>query len=334
MAKVTIEDISRQTGLSRGTVSRALNDRPDISSQTKQRVLDACRKLNYIPSHAARTLATGRNFACVTLLDNLSTPLNLAFLHGVVHHAEATHQVVYPLELEADPGAAADRLNRFSADRIDTILVACPLALEVTAALRTAVGARPVVSCYPLEDLACDVIAPDYAESGRLVARRLLREGSRSILYVHRNRFLGASERRAGFEAIVHEHGVDVSRAVLAVDAHVSASALVEALRGRLEGLSGIGASDDALALSVMLACRQLGFAPGVDIAVMGQGNDALAAEVAPALTTVDYSGAEIGQRAIETATQRLTKARADAFQSVQVAPQLIERDSTRAVRT
>ena len=54
MRKVTIEDISRDTGLSRGTVSRALNDRPDISTRTKQRVLETCRKLNYVPSFAAR----------------------------------------------------------------------------------------------------------------------------------------------------------------------------------------------------------------------------------------------------------------------------------------
>ena len=73
MGKVTIEDISRSTGLSRGTVSRALNDRPDISAQTKQRVLEACLRLKYVPSHAARSLATGRRYAVAVLVDDLRT---------------------------------------------------------------------------------------------------------------------------------------------------------------------------------------------------------------------------------------------------------------------
>ncbi len=77
MARITIEDISRQTGLSRGTVSRALNDRPDISRQTKQRVLEACRKLNYLPSHAARSLATGRSFAVAVLVDTFAPVMSM-----------------------------------------------------------------------------------------------------------------------------------------------------------------------------------------------------------------------------------------------------------------
>ena len=71
MPKVTIDDISRETGLSRGTISRALNDRSDISDATKQRVMAACAKLHYTPSFAARSLATGRNLALAAVMGPL-----------------------------------------------------------------------------------------------------------------------------------------------------------------------------------------------------------------------------------------------------------------------
>jgi DNA-binding LacI/PurR family transcriptional regulator len=99
MHKVTIEDISRDTGLSRGTVSRALNDRPDISPKTKQIVLESCRKLNYVPSHAARSLATGRNYAVAALVDNLESPFSAGFLRGAIDHARQAHYVVHVVEL-------------------------------------------------------------------------------------------------------------------------------------------------------------------------------------------------------------------------------------------
>ncbi|RMF85876.1 MAG: LacI family transcriptional regulator, partial [Planctomycetota bacterium] len=89
MGKVTIEDISRETGLSRGTVSRALNDRPDISAKTKRRVLEACRKLNYVPSYAARSLATGRRYAIAVIINSLTDPYDAEFARGVIAQGEA-----------------------------------------------------------------------------------------------------------------------------------------------------------------------------------------------------------------------------------------------------
>jgi len=67
---VTIEDISRLLGISASTVSKALNDYPDVSPDTRERVKAAVRELDYHPSAAARNLRRGRTDKIGLLVNN------------------------------------------------------------------------------------------------------------------------------------------------------------------------------------------------------------------------------------------------------------------------
>jgi DNA-binding LacI/PurR family transcriptional regulator len=324
MRKVTIEDISRDTGLSRGTVSRALNDRPDISRQTKQRVLEACKKLDYRPSHAARALATGRNYAVAALVDDLTSAFAASFLRGVIRRAQRARYVVHVIETGCEP--EPDQLCSFSADRIDGVLSAVPLEAPLTARLREAVGQRALASCWPLEGVSCDVLTPDGIEAGRMAARFVARHHSTEPLYVHRPTGRGAAERLAGFQEVCRERGVDAEIATVTIQ-DLDA---VEALGSRLEQAEAIIASDDFVAVAIMLCCARLGRRAGEDFAVIGHGNEPLAGEIRPTLTSVDCDGEEIGRRMMDTILERLDQKRMDAPQHGRVAPRLVERESTR----
>jgi DNA-binding LacI/PurR family transcriptional regulator len=329
MAKVTIEDISRSTGLSRGTVSRALNDRPDISSQTKQRVLEACRRLNYVPSQAARSLATGRSFAVAVVADDLADALALAFLRGVLARAEAANYAVYVLELGSDPGQRRERIQRLAHERIDSVLIAAELDAGLVAPLSEAMAGRPTAACLPVDGLTGDVLAVDQVESGRLLARHLIDRCGMNVLYVHSDRPRFAAERLAGFRAVLEQRGIDPSAAIINVPSNASADALAELVGGPLSRAQGVGATDDALAIDVMLAALRSGRRPGRDVAIGGQGNGPVSSQVHPSLTTTDFAGEETGRRAMDLVLQRLGKTRMDAPERVGVTPTLIERGST-----
>jgi LacI family transcriptional regulator len=323
MRKVTIEDVSRDTGLSRGTVSRALNDRPDISTQTKQRVLASCRKLKYVPSHAARSLATGRNYAVAALVEDLRSAFAASFLRGVIDRAQGERYAVHLIE--TGPGPKADRLQAISPKRVDGVLNAVPIDASLAGELREAVEDRVLASCWPLEGVTCDVLTPDQTEAGRMVTRFLLRNGSREIVYVHHPAADARAERLAGFHEVCGEHGIDPEAATTTV---TDLEAL-DALSPRLERVEAIIAADDFLAISIMLLCMRMGRRPGEDLAVIGHGNEPVASAIRPTLTTVDSDGEEIGRRMLETLLQRLGHKRADAPQQTRIAPLLIERAST-----
>ena len=165
MRKVTIEDISRDTGLSRGTVSRALNDRPDISERTKQKVLQTCRRLNYVPSHAARSLATGRNYAIAVIVDDLRSSFVADFVRGVVSKAEAARYAVHIAEHKDESTGAL--IAATAPDLVDGVLIAAPRCPVQGDGLSAALAERVVTSCRPIEGLPCDILAPDNAEAGR-----------------------------------------------------------------------------------------------------------------------------------------------------------------------
>jgi len=331
LARVTIEDISRSTGLSRGTVSRALNDRPDISEQTKRKVLEACRKLNYSPSHAARSLATGRSFAVAVLIDDLQSVFAAAFLRGALAKARAAHYAVHVAELGPDPEQQQEAIRALVNERIDSVLVATQLSGDALSPLREALEDRPIAACAPLAGIDCDLLMTDQAESGRLVARHLLENGAANLLYVHAPTVQDAVERLSGFQEICRQHGLDPEALTLRLTEPGPLSPeAADRVLARLAEAQGVAATDDFLAVQIMLLCMRLKRAPGRDVAVVGQGNERVGTRVTPTLSTTDFCGEEIGRRAMETVLARLSKARMDAFQTARVAPQLLPRESSR----
>ncbi|MDY7040906.1 MAG: LacI family DNA-binding transcriptional regulator, partial [Chloroflexota bacterium] len=86
--RVTSKDVAELAGVSRTTVSFVLNDAPGvkISEETRQRVLEAARQLNYYPASAARSLASGRTNAIgLVLCQSANSIFTDAFLPEVIH---------------------------------------------------------------------------------------------------------------------------------------------------------------------------------------------------------------------------------------------------------
>jgi len=330
MGKVTIEDISRLTGLSRGTVSRALNDRPDISEETKRRVLEACQQLKYVPSHAARALATGRRYAVAVLLDDLRRGFAASIVRGVAVRARSQRLAVHASDLAGNAEQAVEHVRMLVSERVDAVLLAVQLPPELLKRLLEALNGRPMVTVQPLAGARCDVLGPDYVESGRLAARHVLPKAGPNILYVHQPGDAGADLRRLGFEEVCRGAGLDPAEVVVEVERSEASADRLEVVRSRLGGLRALVASNDFLAVDLMLMCSREGRIPGRDIAVIGQGNEAVGLAIWPTLTTIEYAGEEVGARALELALQRVTKTRQDSPQEILVAPSLVLRESSR----
>lgn len=319
MTKVTIEDISRHTGLSRGTVSRALNDRPDISEATKQRVLEACRTLNYVPSYAARSLATGRTFAVTVLVPENRTSFINTLLRGVLARAAQAQYLVSLIEVGKDTEVARERLRVLSGERIDGLIVAAALDADTISRVRETLGDRPIAATGAVPGIAADVFLPDFTEAGRIVASHLAPIGDVALLCD--SGALGGAEITAGFR-----ERAGGSANVISIDPSMN---LDEAL-ARASSARAFGVVDDTLASAVYCACLRAGRRPGVDVAIAAVGDENGATWLRPALTVVDPVGEEIGRRAMDIILQRLGKTRHDTPQSTEIAPKLVIRESSK----
>ncbi|TWT44627.1 Ribose operon repressor [Phycisphaerae bacterium RAS1] len=329
MAKVTIEDISRRTGLSRGTVSRALNDRPDISQPTKDRVIQACRELNYVRSHAARSLATGRTFTVMVLLDHLESPTAVALLRGALAQAQANNYVIHVAELGHDDGVAAQYIASLAGRRDDGVLVAARLASEGWKALVEIAERQPLVSCVEVDGVECDILLSDHVESGRLAGRHLFAKDRQHALYVHAPAGSAAADRLTGFRETCGDRGVNPHDVLFELKGAAPSPAEADRLVEKFRTVDAVAASDDSLAVQLLALAARAGRHVGEDFALLGQGDTPLARAVTPPLTSIDDGAVEIGRRAITLILQRVSKSRLDAPETTRVAPTLIPRAST-----
>src|SRR3982751_4426478 len=88
---VTLADIARELGLSKMTVSRAINDDPLVNAKTKARVLEVSRRLNYQPNHFARALVTNRSFLIGVIVPDLMHSYFAEILHGIGAYARTSN---------------------------------------------------------------------------------------------------------------------------------------------------------------------------------------------------------------------------------------------------
>jgi len=81
--RITIDDIAHHAGVTKTTVSRALNDRPDVNPHTRERIAEIAERLGYVPSAAAKVLRTGRSHSISLALPFFTWPGILNILSGV-----------------------------------------------------------------------------------------------------------------------------------------------------------------------------------------------------------------------------------------------------------
>lgn len=326
--KVTIEDISRETGLSRGTISRALNNRPDISAETKARVLAACEKLKYVPSTAARALATGKFYAVVVFVLDLTEAFAAEFLRGVLIQAEMARYSVNVVEL-GPADVRADRIRSLNLERLDGALICSPISEQEISLLGEKLDGRVAVAAFPCNKTDCDSIIPDQVESGRLVARHLLRANPNDIAYLHEPTAEHAAERLNGFSEVCREAGIDTGKVIAHTENGTAQSAISRIIDERGSSITGIGATNDELAYTALIALAAHNRRAGVDVTVVGQGNSPASRSIIPTLTTTDFRAVEIGRRAMEALVSRLNMTRSDQAQQTTIEPRLEIRSSS-----
>jgi DNA-binding LacI/PurR family transcriptional regulator len=288
--RVTSADVARLAGVSRATVSYVLNDTPHqtISAATRGRVLDAATSLGYAPSAAARALRTGRSDVVLCLLPDWPIGPEVGALLGNL----STELARRGLTFVAHPGNHADRPIT---DLWKAITPAAVLAFtDFTAAEITAMRAAGVAlvvgllgrSTSPRRELEVP-----QQHVGRLQAEHLAAAGHTAIGYAYpdddRVRIF-AEPRLAGVRKAC---AAGLSVRIVPLDPAAAAEAV---RRWHAEGVTGVCAYNDEVAMAVLAGMRRQGLRAPADLAVIGVDDIPVARLAEPALTTVTTDQAAV----------------------------------------
>lgn len=334
-SRPTLEQVAAEAGVAKSTASKVLNDRPNISPQTRHRVQEAMARLGYTPSTGPR--AAGRARSICLVFRTLTDIYGFRVLQGVLEAARdhGVELVVDALDVASggpEPLSSTWVQRQAAAQRAGVILVTSELSPAQRALLRR--HDLPVVHIDPIDPLdGVQSVASTNFAGGMQAAQHLLDLGHRRIAFAGGTpRSMPVRERHQGYLAALTAGGGDVDQGLVRLRGfgYEAGVDMATELLTLPKPPTAIFAATDAAALGVLEAARRHGLRVPEDLSVVGFDDTYAAMVSAPALTTVRQPIIDMGRVAVRILLDDANHLRGD-FSHMQLSTQLIVRESTAA---
>ncbi|MET4647927.1 LacI family transcriptional regulator [Streptomyces sp. NBC_01724] len=302
--KVTINDVARSAGVSRQTVSRALNDKDEIDGSTKQRVLDAAHELGYRPSRFARGLVRQDTTTIGLVIPDLLNPfftevaagaLEAARAHGwqvvVYDTADRAEEELGTLQVIASQVDAVVGYFSCSEDELELFTRGVPVVL---------IGREHHTARF--SSIRIDGEAGVHAAVAHLVAA-----GHQRIGMLDHDGRTEPSIRREWFTTAAAAYGIEAGMVVGADQSADGGGAALKTLLTAHPDVTAVFTFNDIIAIGVLREARRLGRSVPQDLAVIGFDGLQLGSLVEPPLSSVALDTRKLGALAIDQAARLLT---------------------------
>lgn len=330
--RATIRDIAQAAGVSVATVSRVLNDRPDVAPETRDAVMRHVRAHNFTMNRSARALSGGRTGQVGLTMPMVRGDYFADILAGAIEAAyeQDMRLVLYTTLHEHEREVSV--LEHLTDGATDGAIILLPEESSVELLALRASG-YPFVVADPRVALGDGIPAVSAAHraGAKAATDHLVALGHRRIAHVTgRPGWTATVERIEGYHAALATAGV-LPSAELVLEGDFEIASGYEA-GGRLLDLpdrpTAIFAANDNMAIGAIRAARERGIAVPEELSVVGFDDAVLAPIVTPSLTTVRQPLAELGRTAVSLLMRMLDRQRVEALR-VELATRLVVRDST-----
>lgn len=302
MALNRIEDVAARAGVSMKTVSRVLNDEPNVRPAMRDKVMQAVAELNYSPNLSARGLAGKRSYLIGLLYGNVSSSYLVNVQTGVLEVCNGDH---YGLVLHPCSGAPEDLVdeieNFMTQSRVDGLVLTPPISDY--APLIALLKARHInhVRISPLDTTGGAAVAIDEYRAAYELTQYLVDLGHRRIGFIKGPVDHGASYCRfSAFQDCLAENNIAGDERLI-MDGDFSYEFGVSAGQYLLDldqPPSAVFASDDDMAAGVMHVAHDRGINVPGQLSVAGFDDSPLSWQIWPRLTTVRQPSRQLGQAA------------------------------------
>lgn len=300
---IGMEDIARLAGVSRPTVSRALNDSPLVSDKTKERIREIARRHGFVINRSAQNLRLQRSNTIAVVIDfpalpehRISDPFHFELLGSITNALAALGKDVLLCSLQENSAAGmeAQLLNR----GVDGVIFVGQSDHHDQLQLLQGSGIHFVVWGAHLPDAKYCIVGSDNHLGGRLVGERFWEMGRNRALIISTRDDPEMNLRRAGFEA--GWQGAVETLFVPDLSFETSRTQLAAHLFDKKQAPDAIFATSDTMALGALAALGDAGVSVPGACAVCGYDDSPLAAQNALPLTTVRQETRSGGQQLVD----------------------------------
>jgi DNA-binding LacI/PurR family transcriptional regulator len=320
-------DVARLAGVSHQTVSRVLNDHPNVREQTRNRVRAAITELGYRPNRAARALVTGRSQVIGVVAQN-STLYGPASLLAAFEQAaaEAGFSVSVGSVSVLDRHSIGRAVEQHLDQRVAGIVVIAPVA-SANEALDHLPADVPLVTIDGDPSRPAALVTVDQVAGARDATRFLLEAGHRTVWHVSGPAdWFDSMGRVEGWRAALTEGGAEIPPVVPA-DWSAASGFQAGLMLARMPEVTAIFAANDHLALGILRAMSERGRRVPEDVSVVGFDDVPEAAYFIPPLTTIRPDFAAVARTTLAMLLGQIESGTVTAERR-SIAPELVVRHS------
>ncbi|GCE25078.1 LacI family transcriptional regulator [Dictyobacter alpinus] len=337
--KINIQDVARLANVSTGTVSRVMNNKPDVNPETRERILRIVAEQGYVPSVTATGLAVGHNHLISVLVPALTWPLIPEMMLKIAEIVEDSPYeiVLYSISSSNHLSDCGKVIDRILATRLTAGLLAIFPGQSAQHLTQLQRQGFPVVLIDdqnpPVEGIPW--IGADNHGGSYKATHYLIALGHRRIAYIQGPmKYKVSRDRYQGYKDALQDAGVPLDPALVQEGDFMPTGGLHCAreflARPKAERPTAIFAASDLMAYGVMSAAEEFNLSIPKDLSLIGFDDNPSSSHMRPALTTVQQPCTAMGQQAIELLLQLIKQSRMDHHQAYEIEKQILLEDTPR----
>ncbi len=324
-------DVAKLAGVSHQTVSRVLNQHPNVRPLTRDKVLAAIRELSYRPNAAARALVTRRTHTLGVISFDTTLYGPASMLYGIERAARHAYFVSIASLPALDHRGVLDAVDRLLGQPVEGIIVIAPQTSAV-AALNGVPAHVPLVAVGCGTKTPIPSVAVDNAAGAARATQYLLDLGHETVHHVGGpGSWLDARERTEGWQQALRSAGA-AEPEVLAGDWSSRSGYEIGHELAQMPEVTAVFCANDHMALGLLRALAERGRRVPKDVSVVGFDDIPEAGYFLPPLTTVRQDFGELGRRALRLLVDRIA-GHDSAGSRLPVVPELVVRSSATRYR-
>jgi len=300
---ISSREIATRAGVSQATVSRVINNKPNVREETRQRVLKVIEELGYYPNAEARSLVTNRTSKIGLVVSDILNPFYPELIESIEAFARERGYNVLLCNTQRDSSKDEIYARLLIEQRVAGVIFSSITPLS-SAPLRFSRAKIPFVFVNRhLEDIRANTIITDNYGGAYKMTKHLIDLGHSRIAYVRGLLNTSTSQdRERGYRQCLADHGLEIDETLLERGDYTrrgAYEATVRLLRLPLPPTAIFGANDYR-AFGALDAASELGLRVPDDLSIVGFDNIALSSLKAIGLTTIEQPITELARRAME----------------------------------
>jgi len=333
---VRMKDIATELGLSVVTVSKVLRNHPDISEETRKRVLKRMKELDYQPNLAARSLITGQSWSIGLVVPDLLHPFFAQIAKAISAEIRTRNYCLLISSSDEDPRVEEQEIRQLISRRVDVLLIASARSSPSNFKFLEGQEVPYILLDRLIEGLNANFIGVNDVEVGLIATRHLIDQGCRHIAHIRGPEVSTAKGRLEGYrralaefkEGPLPEQVVSLGTSGDHRGEKGGYAAAMKLLQAKTRP-DAIFCFNDPSALGAIRAITEAGFRIPEDIAVVGCGNLPYGDLLRVPLTTVDQGSEAIGKLSATLALKLAGNKTRPAPKAQLITPQIVARASS-----